>query len=115
MAERDGLGFAAVFTADTQSDIFAGGTAFFDSDADEFTDTLGIKHLEGIVVVNAPFDIVAEEFSGIVAGETAAHLGQVIGTEREEFRFFCDPVSRNRGTGNFDHGTDLDIQLDILF
>ena len=67
MAEGDGAGFSAMFATDTQSDIFAGGATLGDRDTDEFADAFGIENLERIVIVDAPLDVIAEEFTGIVA------------------------------------------------
>ena len=67
VAESDSFGFAAVFAADTEDDIITGGTAFGYGDTDEFADAFGIENLERIVIIDAPFDVIAEEFTGIVA------------------------------------------------
>ena len=98
MAEIDGIGIAAVFTADTDEEIGFYGSCAVDGNFHEFADAFFIQGDEGADGQNFLFHIGVEEFAfGIVTGETEGGLGEVVGTEGEEFRFGSQ-VSAARGT-----------------
>ena len=106
MAEFDAGGVAAMFSADTDFEFGVGFSSQFDADFDQFTGSASVEGLEGIGFEDTLADVIFEEFSGVVAGEAHAHVGEVVGAEGEEFGFLGDFIGGDGGAGYFDHGAD---------
>ena len=107
MAELDGRRIAAVFAADTAMNVAAGSVSHFDSHIHKFAYAGGVKTCERIGLENLVLVVRRQEFACVVAAETEGHLRKVVGTEAEEFGFFCDFVSGKCRARDFDHGTDF--------
>src|ERR1700686_4516320 len=74
--------------------------------AHQLPDAMLVKRLERIVrkYSRLPFvHVVGKETAGIVAGQPHAHLRQVIGPKRKEFRNLGNLSSKDCGPGNLDH------------
>lgn len=93
VVEVDGSWIAAGFTADTDCDVFLGCTAAFDSDLDEFANTIDVDGLEWIEFVDLLVVVIWEELSGIVTAEAHGELSQVVGSEAEELGFIGEVSS----------------------
>src|ERR1035437_4135579 len=106
MTELDRFRFAAMFSADTYLQVFAGATAFFNGNLHQQSYTFEIDHLEWIDRKNFFIKVIGQETSDVIPGEAEGHLGEVVGSEREELGRFCDLVSCQTGPGNLDHGPD---------
>ena len=105
MAERHGFRFAALFTADARFQVLTGGASAIYGTLDQGTDAVHVNGLERIACKNLPVQIIAEERADIVATETERHLGQVVGSEREELRLLRHSVGKQSGARDLDHGS----------
>ena len=92
MAEGHRCWFAAVFAADAEFDVRADFLGKLHADLHEFADAALVDGLEGIAGQDFLFHIGLEELVRVVAGEAEGHLGQVVGSEREELGFFGNQV-----------------------
>src|SRR4029453_11079096 len=95
--------------ADTDLQVRTGRPALLDGDADEAADTRGVERLERRDAEDAQLQEAGEEGAlDVVAREAPAHLGQVVGAEREELRARGDLPGRQRRPRHLDHGADRD-------
>src|SRR5215211_5204641 len=105
----------AVLAADTYFQIRAGLATFGNCPFHELADTAAIQRLEGICLEDALFLIGDQEVAfGIIAGVTVGHLGQVVRAKGEELSAFSNLASCDGRTRDFDHGTELVFELDVL-
>ena len=107
MAEFDGGRISAVLAADAQFKIRTGAAALFRRHADELSHAVLIQLGERIGFINLALIVVNQELARIVTGEAVGHLGQVIGSEGEELRFFSDLIGQKSRARNLDHGPDM--------
>ena len=61
------------------------------------------------------FVIITKELAGIISGETEGHLGQIVGSEGEELCLLCNLIGKERCSRDFDHGSDMILDIGILF
>src|SRR6266496_1418445 len=116
MAPLDGIRVATVLTTDAYFERGAGLAAFGNCPIHEFAYTTTVNGLEGVRFEDALFLIGDEEVAFcIVTGITVGHLGQVIGSEREELSMSGDFRGGHCGTRDFDHCAELIFELDFLF
>lgn len=82
MAEVDTLGITTMLTADAHLKVRANPAATFRCQRHQITDTFTVKHLEGILRQDAPFDVIQQEFTfSIITANAIRCLGEVIGAE----------------------------------
>ena len=96
-----------MFAANTAMNVAAGCVSHFDSHIHKFAYAGGVKTCERIGLENLVLVVRRQEFACVVAAETEGHLRKVVGTEAEEFGFFCDFVGGKCRARDFDHGTDF--------
>ena len=89
LEEVDGRRIAAVFAADAQMQVGAGGTAQLGGHLHQLAHAHLIQLGEGIVLVDLLIIVSAQELAGVVTAEAEGHLSQVVGAEAEELSFFC--------------------------
>src|ERR1039457_4781214 len=94
-----------MFPANTDFQILAGFTAFFNSDRDQLTDSIHIDDLERIDGKDLFTEVFRKETTDIVPRKSEGHLCQVIRTKGEELGDFCNFICRERCPWYFDHGT----------
>ena len=80
MTELHAVGIATVFTTDTHFKVGFGDTAAFGSGLDQLTDTILVDGLETDRRAGSSGRDTSAESADIVAAETKAHLGEVVGT-----------------------------------
>ena len=114
MAELNGGRISAVFAADSELDVRTRGSSQIRRNFYELADTCLIQLCERIVLVNFLFVIRSEEGARVIAAEAERHLRQVVRTEAEEFRFLRNLIGSQRGPRDFDHRTDLIMEIDLL-
>src|SRR5262249_24539257 len=94
-----------------------------DSNLHELTNALAIKNFKRIIRENFllgagalyTFHIPLKEFAfSIVSTKSKSHLSQIICTEAEEFRIFSNFVRRQSCTRNFNHRSELVINLGLF-
>src|SRR5450759_834997 len=115
VAELDGIGVAAVFAADTDFNPGVRLPAKNHTDAHKLAHALLVDALEWVDVQDLRLEVGRQEGScGIITAIGIRCLGEVVGSEAEEVGVVGDLVCSQAGTGNFDHGTDLDVSPDTL-
>ena len=102
-------GIATVLTTYTQFNVLAHSAAFLYGHLNQQPYPLLIDRLEGIAFVNAPFQVIRQEFARIVTREAECQLRQVVGTKREKFGLFSNTIRNQRGTRCFDHCTNQEL------
>ena len=107
VAEFDGRRIAAVFAANTKVHFGTNALTAVNSHLHQFANARRIQSCERIRFVNLVCIVCRQELTSIVTRETERHLRQVVRTEAEEFRFFCDVFRRQACTGNFNHRTNF--------
>ncbi|MEY2725637.1 MAG: hypothetical protein RLZZ458_1504, partial [Planctomycetota bacterium] len=115
VAEVDGLGIAAMFAANTDLEIRTDRATVLDGGLHQATYAGLIDGLERVCRDDVVFGVVTDEGLVVVAADTEAGLGEVIGTKAEELGSL-----RNLGAGHgcswhFDHGADHVVHLNALF
>src|SRR2546421_11818502 len=89
--EVHGFGIAAMLAADTDLEVGAATSTLLGGDMHQPADAVCIDGLERRYPEDAQLDVATEERAlDVVAGEPPAHLGQVVGAEREELRRLGD-------------------------
>ena len=96
-----------MLTADTQVELGLGGTTLAACHLDELANAFLIENLERVNLQDAQVLVDGEELASVITRVTKGHLGQVVGTEREEVYHLCDLVGNEGGTRNLNHGTYL--------
>ena len=81
MAELNGTGIAAVFTAYAELNPWTGFPTSRDGLLHQSPHPFSIEHCEGIRFQNVGGSIKIDELRGIVAGETECGLGEVVRPE----------------------------------
>ncbi len=100
MAELHRRSLTAVLAADAELDIRSGLAAQFTTHLHQLTDPILIEGDERIVREEILLNIDGQEFAGIIAGKAVGGLGQVVGTEGEEFGFLGDDISSQGRAGS---------------
>ena len=96
----DGFGVAAVFAADAELEVRAGGAALVGADLHQSADAVGVDGFEGRDREDTLVQIGREDGGfDVVAGEPPGGLGEVVGAEGEEVGSFGDPVRGQRRPG----------------
>src|SRR5579859_2802387 len=101
VAELDAIGIATVFAADTQFQVWIGGTTILCRHAYQLAHAVAVERLERVHRQNFHFaldtrllqaiDVLEQELAlSIVAAETKGRLRQIVGAEAEEIRHFSD-------------------------
>src|SRR6185437_6255790 len=85
MTECHRARLASVLAADAQFNARSGLSAILNRDADQAADSDGVQGLKRVIRKNATFYVRRKEAPGIVAAESVGRLGQVVGSEAEEF------------------------------
>ena len=67
VAEIDALRFSAMFAADSDFQILFNFSSKLSTHFHEFSDACLVKFLERVVAINTMFDILTEEFTGIIS------------------------------------------------
>ena len=98
-----------MFTTDTALQVRTDGTAFFGCHTYQLAYTILVEYLERVYFQNLLLQINRKERSYIVTRVTESHLSQVVGSEREELGRRSDTVGSQSCTGNFDHGSDFEV------
>src|SRR3954468_24740450 len=107
MEEVDRLGIAAVLAADADLEVRPRLAALVGRDLDQPPDAFRVERLERADAEDAEIDVTAEERAlDVVAAETPAHLGEVVGAEGEELRSLRDLARGERRARHFDHRAD---------
>src|SRR6056297_2263353 len=81
----------------------------------QLTHSFEIKHLERIGLKQSFIQILAKEFTGIITAVAEGHLREVVCTEGEKLRLFCDLIGHQRSARYFDHGTHFILNLFAKF
>ncbi len=101
MAEFNGFGFAAVFSADTALEVFPCAPAEFNAEFHEFPYAALIDPLKGVNSINLFFNIGNKELSRVITAHAESCLGQIVSSEGEEFSFCRDLIGSNGGPSVF--------------
>src|SRR5205085_5310969 len=110
--EGDRLGVTAVLAADAELDVRFGLTPSLGALMDELAHTAGIYRLEGVALEQTLLDVGRHHAAlDIVTAEAERHLGEVVGTEREEVGLLGDLVGSNGAAARVDHGADQHVDL----
>src|SRR4051812_16819697 len=105
--EVDRVGVAAVLAADPEVQVGTRLAALLRRDAHHPADALLVEGLERRHTEDAQLEVAAEERRlDVVAREAPAHLGQVVGAEREELRGLGDLAGGHRRARHLDHRAD---------
>src|SRR6187401_948506 len=98
MEEVDRSGVTAVFAADPEGEVLAGGSTLSCGRGDELADPVAVDGLERGGVQDALFEVGGQERGlRVVAGQAPGGLGQVVGAEGEEPRRFGDAAGGEGG------------------
>ena len=81
VAEHDGRGFAAVFAADAELELGAGGPAVFAGDLHQAAHAGLVDLLERVIADDVVFAIQRDERPVVVAAHAEGRLGQVVGPQ----------------------------------
>src|ERR1035437_2306352 len=106
MAELDALGVAAMLAADADLGLAVGLAPALDRDSHQAADAVGIELREGVGLVDAALDIVAEELARVVAREPISHLREVVGAEGKELGHRADLAGLDAGARHLAHRAD---------
>ena len=97
---------AAVLATDADFQIRLRRAPACDAVLDQLSHAFLIQGLERIHRINALLHVVRQKRTGIIPAEPQAHLGQVVGAEREELGNLGHFVRRNRRPRDLDHRPD---------
>src|ERR1700678_1266278 len=114
MAELHALRIAAVFTANSDFELWIRGAALLDPPLDKHSDAFHVQRLERIVLENSGLlfiDVVWQKPSCVIAGKTHRRLRQVVRAEREELGNFGNLIREERRPRQLDHGADEILNL----
>src|SRR3954453_16228385 len=107
MEEVDRLGIAAVLAADADLEVRPRLAGLVGRYLDQPPDALRVERLERAEAEDAEIDVTAEESAlDVVAAETPAHLGEVVGAEGEELGGLGDLACGERRARDLDHRAD---------
>jgi hypothetical protein len=87
MAELDGDRVAAMLAADTKFNVGSGSFTKVTSHLNQLANADLVQFSKWVLVIDFVLIVIFQEVAGIISGETKGHLGQVIGSEGEEFSF----------------------------
>jgi len=93
-------GLASVLATDADLEVGIGGAAFLDTHLYELAYTLLVEYLEGIGLDDAVLLVELEELGSVVTREAEGHLGEVVGSEREELGNLGNLVGHEGCAGN---------------
>ena len=104
-----------MLTADTQLDVRSGLPSLLNRHLDQLAYTALVQSCKRIGLVDFLLVIIPEELSCIISGEAKGHLGQIVGSEGEEFSFLCDLICKQGCSRDLDHRADVVLDIGILF
>src|SRR4051794_35150353 len=93
VTEDDRGRISSMLATDAQFNIRPGCAAFLTGDFDQLANTVLIERDKWIIGKKAAFNVKWQELAGVVTREAKSGLGQIIGTEGEEFSFLSNLVS----------------------
>ena len=102
-----------MFAAQPENQVRSRGTTAFRGQKEHFANSLGIKGLERIFLVDALLNIFAHESTRVVSTESENHLREIIGAETEKLRHFRYLSCPERGARGLDHDAKREIEIAI--
>src|SRR5215469_8389970 len=111
MAELDRRRLAAMLAADADFQVWPSLAAAFGGDLHQLAHAFLIERVERILLDDPFREIRRQNLVHVVAREAPGGLGQVVGAEGEELRFFGDLVRNQRGPRQLDHGANQVLDL----
>src|SRR5712675_1475493 len=95
-----------MLAADSSLELGPRRAPAFNAPAHQLSDTMCVQRLKWIIRKYAGLlfiNVVRQETPGVIARQSHAHLSQIVGPERKEFRDLGDLATEDRRPRNFDH------------
>ena len=100
-----------MFSTNTQVQVSLNRASLFFCNAHQSTRSFRIKLFEGVFFQQVTLEVAFNELTVVIAAEAECCLSKVVCTKAEEVCVFCNLVCSKSCAREFDHGTNLELQV----